>query len=85
MKAINNLNIVEIPDNDTNHCKYCRERLGKRFIISNSTFYCNIECLRGHLSFKREIREDKSRKYYNVFAIVISTMSVVISVIVLTY
>lgn len=55
MKSFNNRNVVEVPENDTNHCKYCKERLGKYYIIESSKFYCNIACLRGYLSFLHEI------------------------------
>jgi hypothetical protein len=54
MRARTNHNVVEVPENDTNHCKYCKERLGKYYIIESSKFYCNIACLRGYLSFLNE-------------------------------
>lgn len=85
MQATNNYNIVEIPDNDTNHCKYCRERLGKRYIISSSMFYCNIDCLRGYMAFKREIIKDKEVKIVTIYSIIIIGLSALIFLMILAY
>jgi hypothetical protein len=65
MRVRNNHNIVEVPENDTNHCKYCKERLGKRYIIEGSKFYCNINCLSGYLSFliKYDTYENNRNSY----------------------
>lgn len=67
MNVRTNHNVVEVPGNDTNHCLYCKERLGKRFIIESSKFYCNIDCLRGYLSFLREY--DFRKNEHNVYLV----------------
>lgn len=58
-----NKNIIEVPVNDTNHCRQCKERLGKRYIIESSRFYCNIDCLSRYLSFV--IKCDSSKDFVN--------------------
>lgn len=61
MKVYCNQNIVEVPANDINHCRQCKERLGNRYIIESSRFYCNIDCLSRYLSFVTQCDYRKTR------------------------
>lgn len=83
MNVRSNHNVVEVPENDTNHCRYCKERLGKRFIIESSKFYCNIDCLRGYLSFLREydFRKNEHHTYLvNVLYAVLGILVLILTI-----
>jgi len=78
MNVKTNHNVVEVPANDTNHCKYCKERLGKHFIIESSKFYCNIDCLRGYLSFLREYDFGKNERHFYLVSVLYAVVGILI-------
>ncbi len=84
MNIRSNHNVVEVPSNDTNHCKYCKERIGKRFIIESSKFYCNIECLRGYLSFLREYDFRKNDRNDYLVSVVYAIAGILLLILTIT-
>lgn len=78
MNVYSNQNIVEVPENDTNHCRQCKERLGKRYIIESSRFYCNVDCLSRYLSFLHKYNIRKSYNYDHLVNILYIIVGIVL-------